>query len=85
MDTENFETWDFIEKYYPNYYSCDYILLNDIFTRKLNNEYVCKTDKIFLKAIDVRKELIILNKKIWDKAIENYYQQINHNSKIQNS
>ena len=60
MHTENFETWDFIEKYYPNYYSCDYILLNDIFTRKLNNEYVCNTDKIFLKTIDFRKELIIL-------------------------
>lgn len=64
--------WDFIEKYYPNYYFCNDILLNDIFTRKLENDFICEGDEIFLKKLNVRKELIILNKKIWKKAIVNF-------------
>lgn len=81
-EKNNFGTtsdWDFIEMYYPNYYSCNDILLSDIFIRKLENEFVSESDEIFLKLKNIRKELVILNEKIWTKAIENYLKIKEHN------
>lgn len=36
--------WSFIEAYYPNYYSCDSILLSDILLRKLEGEVIDAND-----------------------------------------
>jgi hypothetical protein len=36
---ENLETvWNFVEKYYPNYYSCDAIAENDDYTKIVDGE-----------------------------------------------
>lgn len=75
MDSNN-KYWDFIVKYYPNYYHCDNILLSDILTRKLDGEEICKSDEEYIKDWDVRKELIKLDKKLLVKAFKNFFNTI---------
>ena len=66
--------WSFIETYYPNYYSCDQILLSDILTRKLEGEEIDETDEEMIKDWDVKEELLKLDKVIMQKAMENYFE-----------
>jgi hypothetical protein len=72
---EVFNYWGFIEKYYPNYYHCNSILLSDILTRKLDGEEICEKDEEYIKDWDVRKELMELDKELLGKAFENYFNQ----------
>lgn len=70
-----FNYWEFIEKYYPNYNHCDKILLSDILTRKLDGEEICENDEEYIKDWDVRKELMELDKELLGRAFENYFNQ----------
>ena len=64
----------FIEIYYPNYYSCDQILLSDILTRKLEGEEINEIDEEKIKDWDVKEELLKLDKAIMQKAMDNYFE-----------
>lgn len=64
--------WVFIEKYYPQYYSCNDILLSDILTRKINGETICNDDEEMIKTWDIKSELSALNEVILSKALKNY-------------
>jgi hypothetical protein len=64
----------FIETYYPNYYSCDQILLSDILTRKLEGEEIDVKDEEMIKDWDVKAELLKLDQAIIQKAMENYFE-----------
>lgn len=75
-DEGKFDYWAFIEKYYPNYYSCDSVLLSDILTKKLDGEKICKKDKKYIKGWDIRKELFELDKDLLCEAFENYFETI---------
>jgi hypothetical protein len=66
--------WPFIETYYPNYYSCDQILLSDILTRKLEGEEIDIKDEEMIKDWDVKEELLKLDKNIIQKAMKNYFE-----------
>jgi hypothetical protein len=72
-DEIKFDYWVVIEKYYPNYDSCDDVLLSDILTRKLNGEEICEEDEEYIKDWDVRKELFELDKRLLCEAFENYF------------
>ncbi|PWA11329.1 hypothetical protein [Flavobacterium laiguense] len=69
----NVNYWPFIETYYPNYYSCDQILLSDILARKLEGEEICEEDEEMIKDWDVKAELLKLDQAIMQKAMENYF------------
>ncbi|WP_125719027.1 6-phospho-beta-glucosidase [Flavobacterium ustbae] len=71
-----FNYWLFIEEYYPNYSSCDNVLLSDILTRKLEGEEVCSEDDEYIKDWDVRKELFEVHKELLCKAFENYFNTV---------
>jgi hypothetical protein len=70
----NLSYWSFIETYYPNYYSCDQILLSDILTRKLEGEEIEEIDEKMIKDWDVKEELLKLDKTIMQKAMDNYFE-----------
>lgn len=72
---KDFDYWGFIEKYYPNYYHCDSVLLSDILTRKLNGEEICKKDEEYIKDCDIRKVLMELDKELLGEAFEDYFNQ----------
>ncbi|MBP6182222.1 hypothetical protein [Flavobacterium sp.] len=74
QERNDFCYWTFIEKYYPKYYSCDNILLSDILIRKLEGEEVCEEDEKMIKHCDVKAELLELDKNIFSKALENYFE-----------
>lgn len=65
--------WEFIESYYPNYYSSNEILLSDILYRKLNGEEIFETDEKMIKDWDIRIESSNLDKEILEKALKNYF------------
>jgi hypothetical protein len=71
LKTSNY--WSFIEAYYPNYYSCDSVLLSDILTKKLDGEEICEEDEEYIKEWDVRKELFELDKDLLCEAFENFF------------
>jgi hypothetical protein len=58
-------TWDFVEKYYPNYYSCDEILRNN----DLSNE-------IEEGRTDLENEMNDSNSYVFNKAIEAYIETL---------
>lgn len=64
--------WSFIEEYYPNYSSCDNILLSDILSRKLDGQEICEEDEEMIKDWNVKKELLELDQKLFSKALENF-------------
>ena len=70
-----FYYWSFIEKYYPNYHSCDSVLLSDILTRKLDGEEICKSDEEYIKDWNIREELMELDKELLCKAFEAFYNE----------
>lgn len=65
--------WEFIENYYPNYFSCYDILLSDILTRKLDGEGICDEDEEMIKDWDIRFELLKLDNGILGKVLKNYF------------
>ncbi|MNQ10337.1 hypothetical protein D3C85_231690 [compost metagenome] len=75
-EENKFYYWLFIEEYYPNYSSCDNVLLSDILTRKLEGEEVCIEDEEYIKDWDIRKELIEVDKNLLCDAFENYFDTI---------
>lgn len=75
-EENKFDYWLFIEEYYPNYSSCDNVLLSDILTRKLEGEEVCIEDEDYIKNWDIRKELFEVDKKLLCDAFENYFDTI---------
>lgn len=71
-NNSSFEYWDFIEKYYPNYYSCDDVLLSDILTRKLDGQEISEEDAKYIDGWNVKEELLKLEKMLFGRALENY-------------
>lgn len=65
--------WSFIEAYYPNYYSCDIVLLSDILIRKLEGEVIDAKDEALIEGWDIKKKLLELDSIIMEKAIKNYF------------
>ena len=65
--------WSFIEAYYPNYYSCDAILLSDILLRKLEGEIIDANDEALIEGWDIKKKLLELDSIIMEKAMKNYF------------
>jgi len=68
--------WEFIEKYYPNYFSCDDVLLSDILVRKLNGEKICDNDEKHIKDWNIKKELLELEQKLLKESFKNYFEII---------
>lgn len=73
-EEDNFSFWSFIERYYPNYYSCNDILMSDILFKKIHNEEICEEDEVMIKDWDVKSELLKLDKMIFFKALEKYFE-----------
>ncbi|MFV8347602.1 hypothetical protein [Flavobacterium sp. ZB4P13] len=73
-ERDDFCYWTFIEKYYPNYYSCDDILLSNILLRKLESQEICNEDEEMIQDWDVKKQLLELDKNIFSKALKNYFE-----------
>ena len=65
--------WSFIEAYYPNYYSCDAVLLSDILLRKLEGEVIDADDEALIEGWDIKKQLLELDTIIMEKAMKNYF------------
>ena len=65
--------WSFIETYYPNYYSCDAILLSDILLRKLEGEIIDANDEALIEGWDIKKKLLELDSIIMEKSMKNYF------------
>jgi hypothetical protein len=74
IQKRNASYWYFIESYYPNYHSCDQILLSDILARKLDGEEISSEDEEMIKDWDVKAELLKLDQAIMQKAMENYFE-----------
>ena len=66
--------WTFIENYYPNYYSCDDILLSNILLKKLEGQEICNEEEISVQDWDIKKQLLELDKNIFSKALKNYFE-----------
>lgn len=73
-EEDSFSFWSFIERYYPNYYSCNDILMSDILFKKIHNEEICEEDEVMIKDWDVKSELLKLDKMIFFKALEKYFE-----------
>lgn len=65
--------WSFIEAYYPNYYSCDTILLSDILLRKMEGEAIDAKDEALIEGWDIKMKLLELDTIIMEMAIKNYH------------
>jgi hypothetical protein len=74
IQKRNASYWYFIEAYYPNYYSCDQILLSDILARKLDGEEISNEDEEVIKDWNIKEELLKLDQAIMKKAMENYFE-----------
>jgi hypothetical protein len=77
-----FDYWSFIYRYYPKFHQCDNVLLSVILTRKLDGEEICEKDEDYIKHMDIRYELFVINKELLCKAFENYFNIMypeNHN------
>ena len=73
MATHSQNYWSFIETYYPNYYSCDAVLLSDILLRKLEGEVIDENDEALIEGWDIKKKLLELDSIIMEKAMKNYF------------
>lgn len=72
-NNSGYEYWDFIEKYYPNYFSCDDVLLCDILNRKLEGEEIDELDEQLIKGWDIKEEILALERRLIGKAMQNYF------------
>lgn len=73
MATHSQNYWSFIEAYYPNYYSCDTILLSDILLRKMEGEAIDAKDEALIEGWDIKMKLLELDTIIMEMAIKNYH------------
>lgn len=73
MATHPQNYWPFIEAYYPNYYSCDSVLLSDILLRKMEGEVIDANDEALIVGWDIKKKLLELDSIIMEKAMKNYF------------
>jgi hypothetical protein len=73
-ERHDFYCWTFIENYYPNYYSCDDILLSNILLGKLEGQEICNEDEVIVQDWDIKKQLLELDKDIFSKALKNYFE-----------
>ncbi len=71
----------FIETFYPNYNSCDQILLSDILARKLEGEVIDIKEEAMIKDWDVKEQLLQLDTIIMQKALKNYF-EIKYSKKL---
>jgi hypothetical protein len=74
FSNNNNNYWCFIETFYPNYNSCDQILLSDILARKLEGEEIDIKDEEMIQDWDVKVESIKLDYTIMQKAMKNYFE-----------
>ncbi|WET04872.1 hypothetical protein [Flavobacterium sp. YJ01] len=73
---DQFNYWSFIEKFYPEYSSCNNVLLSNILTKKLEGEQISENDEEYIKNWNVRSELLKIDKELLSKAFENYFNTI---------
>ena len=64
--------WDFVERFYPNYYSCSTITLIDVLTRARDGEEVSPSDQAFIEGWDVEREIELLENKVYKIAVQNF-------------
>lgn len=64
--------WNFVERFYPNYYSCSTITLIDILTRARDGEEVSLSDQAFIEGWDVEREIELLENKVYKIAVQNF-------------
>ena len=90
MDTQKLtSTWDFVEKYYPNYDSADEIAWNDDLEKLHHDEYVegdCAHRTLIMeyggefndtsRAL-IKRDLDASYRDIYERAIENYLETLN--------
>lgn len=70
------EYWNFIEKYYPLYYSCDDVLMCDILSRKLHGFPISPEDEAYIERWNYKEELIKLETELFQIALENYFELV---------
>jgi len=70
------EYWNFIEKYYPLYYSCDDVLMSDILSRKLHGYPICHEDEAYIEGWNHKEELIKIETELFQIALENYFELV---------
>lgn len=80
-EKDQFNYWAFIEKYYPEYSSCNNVLLSDILTKKLDGEEISENDEEYIKSWDVKNKLLEIDKELLCRAFENYFNTIHNPSK----
>jgi hypothetical protein len=56
-------------------------LLCDILTRKLEGEEIDEFDEQFIKGWDIKKEKMDLERKLFDMALEFYFENVLHSKK----
>jgi hypothetical protein len=71
-----FDYWGFIQKYYPNYYHCDNVLLSNTLTRIMDGEFDEEEDKKHIQNRNIRKELMEVDKELLSIAFENFFNLI---------
>jgi hypothetical protein len=81
-NNSGFNYWNFIEKFYPNYYSCNDVLLCDILTRKLEGEEIDEFDEQFIKGWDIIKEKMDLERVLLGKAVKSFIKTVFDNRHI---
>lgn len=85
------DLWGFFGEYLPDYYSRDDVLRSDILFRFIEGEEVWKSDLDWIKeeynndAKAVVQECIRLEKKFFDEAIENFYDQLIKRNELEES
>lgn len=68
--------WDFVEKYYPNYSSCNDIAENDDLSYILASDWDDPDSEHYKTA---KKQIIISNEAIYKKAIEGFINTLKGN------
>lgn len=70
------EYWNFIEKYYPLYYSCDNVLMSDILTKKLHGFPISPEDEAYIEGWNFKEELTKIETELFKIALENYFELV---------
>lgn len=74
--------WRFFEKYLPNYYSRDDVLLDDILFKYIDGDEVCEEDMKWIEVefnsdkTLVKEELVRLETKFATEALRSYYDSL---------
>lgn len=77
------EHWSFIERYLPDYYSNENVLVSDILFRYLTGEEVSSSDQMWIQTefndrVEILAELIKIDTTLFSKLLTAYYcEQIN--------